>query len=75
MHQHLLTANNTSPPALQGERFPMANIEIDLATYPRELLEYIIVQSCEQNIPVNTLLVNALTSMCEHLESLSADER
>lgn len=53
----------------------MANIEIDLATYPRDLLELIIVQSCEQNLPVNTILVNAITSMCAHLESLSADER
>ena len=53
----------------------MTTIEIDLATYPRDLLEYLIVQSCEQNTPVNTILVNALTSMVEHLESLSANER
>jgi hypothetical protein len=60
---------------MQGERFLMADIEIDLTTYPRELLEQIIVMSCEQNLPVNTILVNALTSMVAHIESLSSDER
>ncbi len=53
----------------------MPNVEIDLSTYPRELLEHIIVSSCEQNLPVNTILVNALTSMVAHIESLSSDER
>ena len=53
----------------------MSNIEIDLATYPRELLEQLIVQSCEQNLPVSTIMVNAITSMVKHLESLSSNER
>ncbi len=53
----------------------MANVEIDLSTYPRELLELIIVQSCEQNLPVNTIITNAICCMVEHLESLSAHER
>ena len=70
----MLQAYNTSPPARRGNAF-MSNIEIDLATYPRELLEHLIVQSCEQNLPVNTIMINAITSMVEHLESLSANER
>ncbi len=58
---------------MQGERFmeKTETIEIDLSTYPRELLEQLIVESCEQNLPVNTIMVNALSSMLEHINNSS----
>lgn len=46
-------------------------IEIDLSTYPRELLEALIVHSCEQNLPVNDIMVNALTEMVTRMSELS----
>lgn len=58
---------------MQGERFmeKTETIEIDLATYPRDLLEALIVHSCEQNLPVNTIIVNALTEMVTRVSELS----
>lgn len=51
----------------------METIEIDLAEYPREVLEMLIVESCKQNLPVNDIIVDALSRLVKHFDSLSAN--
>jgi hypothetical protein len=38
----------------------METIELDLAEWPRELLEYLIKRSCEEQICINKVIANIL---------------
>lgn len=39
---------------------PFAKIELEMGDWPRELLEYLIQESCEKDISVNDIICNVL---------------
>jgi hypothetical protein len=47
---------------------PYVKMEIDISEWPRELLEMIISDSCEQDISVNDVVANLLKKSLEHLD-------
>jgi len=47
---------------------PYVKMEIEISEWPRELLEMIISDSCEQDISVNDVIANLLKKSLEHLD-------
>jgi hypothetical protein len=47
---------------------PYVKMEIEISEWPRELLEMIISDSCEQDISVNDVIANLLKESLDHLE-------
>jgi hypothetical protein len=46
-----------------------SNLELDLSLFERELLEYIIKKSCEENISVNKVIENILETYLKKHET------
>lgn len=47
---------------------PYVKMEIEISDWPREILEMIISDSCEQDISVNDVIANFLKKSLDHLE-------
>ena len=47
---------------------PYAKLEVDLEDWPREILEMIIKESCEQDISANDVISNLLKESLKNLE-------
>lgn len=45
------------------------DLELDMAEWPRELLEMLIKRSCEQDISINEIIINLLESYINNLDS------
>ncbi len=46
-----------------------SNLELDLSLFERELLEFIIIKSCKENISVNKVIENILETYLEKHET------
>ena len=53
---------------------PYVKMEIEISDWPRELLEMIISDSCEQDISVNDVIANLLKKSLNHLEQYPTNE-
>jgi len=53
---------------------PYVKMEIEISDWPRELLEMIISDSCEQDISVNDVITDLLKKSLDHLEQYSTNE-
>ena len=47
----------------------LKTLELDLSSFERPLLEFLIVQSCEQDISINKLIENLLTEYFKQYET------
>jgi hypothetical protein len=45
---------------------PFAKVEIEIGDWSRETLEFLIQESCEQDISINEVISNLLESLVEH---------
>lgn len=48
---------------------PYANVELDMSDWDRELLEYIITTSCEEDISCNQVIENVLTNTIKSMDA------
>jgi hypothetical protein len=48
---------------------PYVKMEIEISDWPRELLEMIISDSCEQDISVNDVIANLLKKFLDHIDT------
>jgi hypothetical protein len=53
---------------------PYVKMEIEISDWPRELLEMIISDSCEQDISVNDVITDLLKKSLDHLEQYPTNE-
>jgi hypothetical protein len=53
---------------------PYVKMEIEISDWPREVLEMIISDSCEQDISVNDVISNLLKKSLDHLEQYPTNE-
>jgi hypothetical protein len=53
---------------------PYVKMELDMGEWPREVLEMIISDSCEQDISVNDVISNLLKKSLDHLEQYPTNE-
>jgi len=53
---------------------PFVKMEIDIENWPRELLETLINESCEQDISVNDVICNCLKESLHRLEKHPTEE-
>jgi hypothetical protein len=45
------------------------DLELDMAEWPRELLEMLIKRSCEQDVSINEIIINLLEGYINNLDS------
>lgn len=45
---------------MENKQETYGEIEVDLSTFPRDLLEYLVRTSCEQDISINKVIENVL---------------
>jgi hypothetical protein len=53
---------------------PYVKMELDMEEWPREVLEMIVKESCEQDISANDIICNLLKKSLEHLDQYSTDD-
>jgi hypothetical protein len=53
---------------------PYVKMELDMADWPREVLEMIVKESCEQDISANDVISNLLKKSLDHLEQYQTKE-
>jgi hypothetical protein len=53
---------------------PYVKMELDMEEWPREVLEMIIKESCEQDISANDVICNLLKKSLDHLEQYPTNE-
>ena len=53
---------------------PYVKMELDMEEWPREVLEMIVRESCEQDISANDVICNLLKESLDHLDQYSANE-
>jgi len=49
---------------------PYAKMEIEIGTWPRETLEYLVGESCDRDVSVNDIITEVLTEYIKDNESL-----